>query len=72
MSNVIDLSLHRAKRARPAGDDVRAKPLDAICIEWRPDGSYEVTISGIYAAQLPTAVHHLADVISRLAPTLSH
>lgn len=72
MSNVIDLSQHRARRTRPLGDDVRAKPPDEIRIQWLPDGSYEVTISGIYAAQLPTAVHHLADVISRLAPTLSH
>lgn len=71
MSNVIDLAQHRAHRARPP-DDIRIESKDAILIELKPDGSYEVTISGAYAASIPTAVHHLADVIVRLAPTFPH
>lgn len=69
MSNVIDLAQHRAQRARPPdGESTK----NAILIELQPDGSYEVTISGAYAASLPTAVHHLADVIVRLTPSLTH
>lgn len=70
MSNVIDLAQHRAQRARPPDDGETLK--DAILIQLQPDGSYEVTISGVYAESLPKAVHHLADVIVRLAPTFSH
>lgn len=69
MSNVIDLAQHRAQRARPPDGEFQK---DVILIELQPDGSYQVTISGAYAESLPTAVHHLADVIVRLTPSLSH
>lgn len=71
MSNIIDLAQYRAGRARPP-DDARGRDPDEIRLQLQPDGSYEVTISGAYANLLPVAVHHLADVIARLAPSLSH
>lgn len=71
MGKVVDLAAFRARRARVRGG-VKSRPPDdlgddEIRVRYRPDGSYHVSISGIYAESRPLAVEALADIIQRLA-----
>lgn len=58
MSNILYLDSYRPSKA---SDD------DKIVVRWQADGSYRVTIEGIYAENPPIAVEALADIIQTLA-----